>query len=159
MKKSEKIIAALLTMALGILFIILKDAFIALLMTIAGVSLIVLGIIDLVNKLVPPAVVKIVAGALVVLCGWVIVEAVLYILAAILLIFGILLLYYNIKNNVRGCTFWETILEYATPSICIAIGILLLFHTGAIVNFVFIASGVLAFLEGCIMLYEALINP
>jgi hypothetical protein len=159
MKKSEKIIAALLTMALGILFIILKDAFIALLMTIAGVSLIVLGIIALVNKLVPPAVVKIVAGSLVVLCGWVIVEAVLYILAAILLIFGILLLYYNIKNNVRGCTLWETILEYATPSICIAIGILLLFHTGAIVNFVFIASGVLAFLEGCIMLYEALINP
>ena len=86
MKRSEKIITALLIMALGILFIILKDAFIALLMTVAGISLIVLGIIDLVDRLVPPAVVKIVAGALVVLCGWVIVEAVLYILAAILLI-------------------------------------------------------------------------
>ena len=159
MKKSEKIIAALLTMALGILFIILKDAFIALLMTIAGISLIALGVIDLVNKIVPPAVVKMVAGALVILCGWVLVEAVLYILAAILLIFGILLLYYNIKNNVRGCNLWETVLQYVTPSICIAIGILLLFHTGAIVNFVFVASGVLAVVEGCIMLYEALINP
>ena len=159
MKKSEKIIAALLTMALGILFIILKDAFIALLMTVAGISLIVLGVIDLVNKLVPPAVVKMVTGALVILCGWVIVEAVLYIIAAILLIFGILLLYHNIKNNVRGCNAWETVLEYATPSICIAIGILLLFHTGAVVNFVFIASGILAFIEGCIMLYEAVVNP
>ena len=159
MKRSEKIITALLIMALGILFIILKDAFIALLMTVAGISLIVLGIIDLVDRLVPPAVVKIVAGALVVLCGWVIVEAVLYVLAAILLIFGILLLYYYIKNNVRGCNLKETILEYVTPSICIAIGVLLLFHTSAIVNFVFIASGVLAFVEGAIMLYETLSNP
>lgn len=158
MKKSEKIIAAVLTMALGILFMLLKDTFIGLLMTVAGVALIVLGIIDIVNKLVPPAVVKMVTGVLVVVCGWVIVEAILYIFAGILLVFGILLLYYKIKNNVRGCTLWQTILEFVTPVICITIGILLLFHSAAIVNFVFIASGVLAFIEGGIMLYDALIN-
>lgn len=158
MKKSEKLIAALLTMALGILFIILKDGFISLLMTIVGAGLIVLGLIDLINKLVPPAVVKLVAGALVILCGWVIVEAVLYIIAGILLVFGILLLYYKIKNNVCGFNLGETILEYVTPAICITIGILLLFHTGKVVNFVFIASGCLALVEGGVMLYEALRN-
>ena len=158
MKKSEKIISAVLLMVLGILFIILKGAFIGLLMTVVGISLIVVGIIDLVNKLVPPAVVKMVVGVLVIICGWLIVEAVLYILAAILLIFGILLLYDNIKRNVRGCNLCQTILEYATPAICIAIGILLLFHSGAVVNFVFIASGILAFIEGGIMLFKAVTN-
>ena len=158
MKKSEKVIAALLTMALGVLFIVLKDQFISLLMTLAGVSLIVLGLIDLINKLVPPAVVKLVTGALVILCGWVIVEAVLYIIAGILLVFGILLLYYKIKNNVCGINLWQTILEYVTPAICIAVGILLLFHTGKVVNFVFITSGCLALIEGGLILYEALRN-
>ena len=52
----------------------------------------------------------------------------------------------------------QTLLEFATPSICIAIGILLLFHTAAIVDFVFIASGILAFIEGSVMLYEAVKN-
>ncbi len=158
MKKSEKIIAAVLTMVLGVLFILLKDDFIGLLMTIAGVALIILGVIDIVNKLVPPAVVKIVTGALVIVCGWIIVEAILYICAGILLVFGILLLYYKIKNNVRGCTLWQTILEFVTPVICIAIGIVLLFYSPSIVNFIFIASGILAFIEGGILLYEALIN-
>ena len=158
MKKSEKIIAALLTMALGVLFIILKDTFISLLMTIAGVSLIVLGVIDIINRVVPPAVVKIVAGVLIILCGWLIVEAVLYILAGVLLVFGILFIYQKIKANERGCTSWETILGFVTPSICIAIGILLLFHTATIVNFVFITSGILAFIEGSVMLYEGIIS-
>ena len=158
MKRSEKIIAALLTIALGILFIVLKGAFIGILMTIVGVSLIVLGVIDIVNKLVPPAVVKLVAGGLVIVCGWVIVEAVLYILAGILLVFGILLLYYKIKNHVAGCDILQTILEFATPTICTVIGLLLLFHSGAVVNFVFIASGILAIIEGGLMLYDGIIS-
>ena len=155
MKKSEKIVAALLTMFIGVLFMILKAAFIELLMTVAGLCLIVVGIIDIINKVVPTAVVKIVAGTLIIICGWAIVEAVLYILAGILLVFGILLLYYKIKNNVRGCNLWQTFIEYATPSICIAIGILLLFHSVTVVNFVFITSGILTFIEGGLLLYEA----
>lgn len=158
MKKSEKILAALFTMALGILFIVLKGSFISILMTVIGAGLILLGVVDLVNKLVPPAVIKIVSGVLVIVCGWVIVKAVLYLLAGVLLIFGILVLYDKLKNNVRGCNLWQTLIEYATPTICIAIGILLLFHSGAVVNFVFIASGCLAILEGGVMLLDALTN-
>lgn len=158
MKKSEKIVAAVLTMILGILFIILKDSFIGILMTIVGASLVVLGLIDLVNKLIPPAVVKMVAGLLVIICGWVIVEAVLYILAGVLLIFGILLLYYRVKNYMAGCDFMQIVLDFVTPSICIVIGFLLLFHSGAVLNFVFIASGILAFIEGGLMLYDGIIS-
>ena len=81
MKKSEKIISAVLTMVLGVLFIVLKMDFVGLLMTLLGAGLIVFGIVDLIEKLVPPAVVKMVSGVIVIVCGWVLVEAVLYILA------------------------------------------------------------------------------
>ena len=158
MKKSEKIISALLMMVLGVMFIILKDKFIGLLMTVAGISLIVLGVADLIENLVPPAVIKIVSGILVIVCGWVVVEAVLYILAGVLLVFGILLLYDEIKNK-EGCErLWQTLLRYAVPVICIAIGILLLFHRGEMIEIVLIISGCLIFLEGGILLFNALIE-
>lgn len=156
MKKSEKIISAVLMMVLGIMFIILKDKFIGLLMTVAGISLIVLGVVDIVENSIPPAVIKIVSGILVILCGWVVVEAVLYILAGVLLVFGILLLYDEIKNK-GGCdTLWQTLLQYAVPVICIAIGVLLLFHRGEMMEIVLIISGCLIFVEGGIVLFNAL---
>lgn len=156
MKKSEKIIAAVLTMVVGVLLIAMKDNFIGILMSIAGICLIVLGVIDLINGEVPPAVVKFVVGALVILCGWVLVEAVLYIVAAILLIFGILLLYDMIKKKHACDTLWHTLLQYAVPVICILIGGLLLFHQALTVKFIFIVSGLLALIEGGILLFNAL---
>lgn len=158
MKKSEKIVSAVLMMVLGIMFIILKDKFIGLLMTVAGISLIVLGATDLVENLVPPAVIKIISGILVILCGWVVVEAVLYILAGALLVLGILLLYDQIKNGESCERLWQTLLRYAVPILCIAIGGVLLFHRGEMMDIVLIISGCLIFLEGGIVLFNALIE-
>ena len=103
MKRSEKITVAIVTMVVGVLLIAMRDSFIGIIMSVAGVALIALGILDVFNRLIPPAVVKGVAGALIIICGWVLVEAVLYIVAALLLISGILLLYDKIKKGVR-CT-------------------------------------------------------
>lgn len=155
MKKTEKIVAAIVLMALGIMFMILKNNFIGILMTIAGASLIILGIVDIVNRTIPPAVVKIVSGLLVIVCGWAVVEAVLYILSGILLVFGILMLYEKIKKRVRCATVWQTVIEYATAVICIAIGILLLFHQTSLVNFILLVCGLLTLLEGGVVLFLA----
>ena len=156
MKKSEKIIAAVLTMALGILLIIMKGNFIGILMTVAGLCLIVLGVTDIFRRCVPPAVVKIIVGIFVIVCGWAAVGAVLYIVSAILLIFGILLLYDKIKRGIRCRTLLNTVLEYTAPSICILIGVLLLFHKASIVKIIFICTGVLTLIEGGILLFNAL---
>ena len=156
MKKSEKIISAVLIMVLGVMFIILKDKFIGLLMTVAGISLIVLGVADAIQSFVPPAVIKIVSGLLVIVCGWAVVEAVLYILAGVLLVFGILLLYDEIKKGKSCGSLWQTLLQYAVPVICIGVGILLLFHRGEMVEIVLTISGTLIFIEGGIVLFNAL---
>ena len=128
MKKSERIITAILTMIFGILLMVMQDNFIGLLMTIAGITLIVLGVVDIFQHFIPPAVVKMVSGILIIVCGWVLVEAVLYVVAAMLLIAGILLLYDKIKKRVCCDTLFKTVLEYAMPSVFIIIGCVLLFH-------------------------------
>lgn len=155
MKKTEKIIAAILTMAVGILLIAMQDKFIGLLMSIAGTCLIVLGVVDLFHRYVPPAVIKMVAGALIIICGWVLVEAVLYIVSAMLLIAGILLLYDKIKKRVRCDTMFKTVLEYALPSIFIVIGGVLLFHQAFAMEIIFVITGILTLFDGGILLLEA----
>ena len=155
MKKSERIIAAALTMVIGILLITLQDEFIGILMTVAGVSLIVLGIVDIFNRFVPPAVVKIVTGILIIICGWALVEAVLYIVAALLLMAGVLLIYDMIKKRHRCETVWKTVIEYAIPSLFLAIGMLLLFHQTLTMKVIFIICGILTLMEGGVLLINA----
>lgn len=156
MKKTEKIIAALCTMAFGVLLIVLKDNFIGILMTVAGLSLIALGVMDIIHHCVPPAVIKIVSGAFVIFCGWVVVEAVLYVLAAATLIFGVLLLYGKIKRGAPCETALLGVLEYALPCLCILAGILLLFHNCTAKNLIFILCGLLTVLIGVILLLYAI---
>ncbi|MBR2622848.1 MAG: DUF308 domain-containing protein [Clostridia bacterium] len=155
MKKSEKIITAVLTMVFGILLIAMQDKFIGILMTIGGVSLLVLGAVDIFQRFIPPAVIKIVSGILIIVCGWVLVEAVLYVIAALLLIAGVLLLYDKIRKRVQCDTLWRTVLEYALPAVCILIGAFLLFHQAFAIEIIFIISGSLTLIEGGLLLVEA----
>lgn len=156
MKKSEKIISACATILFGILLLVLKDDMISILMSIIGVGLIALGIVDIVAKAIPAAVIKIVCGVFIIVCGWVVVRAVLYILAAILLVFGILSIYYNIKRKVRGCTPLHTATYYIVPALYIAIGVLLLFHKSAAVDIILVLCGLLTVIDGGILLFNAI---
>lgn len=158
MKKTEKLIASLLTVVFGILLIVLKGSIISILMTVLGVGLIVLGIMDLQSKLMPSAVIKLVFGFVVVICGWVIVSAVLYILAALLLVTGILLLYEKIKNRFLCTTLWQTVCEYAVPVVLLIIGALLLFNQGGTVDWVFIVSGIFTVIQGGLLLVNVISN-
>ncbi len=152
MKKTEKIIAAIVTIVIGILLIVLKNNFIGILMTIGGGCLIVFGLIDLIQKEIPSAVVKLVVGVLIIVCGWALVQAVLYIAAGLLLIAGILLVYHKIKINAGCGNLLITVMEYALPVLMIVIGGLLLFHQAGAIEVIFIISGILTILEGAILL-------
>ena len=156
MTKIQKILSAVATVALGVMLIILRSEVISIAMTVFGVGSIVLGVFDLIEKRIPPAVIKLVVGFIVIVCGWVIVSAVLYVLAGILLIIGILFLYEKMKNRVRCRTWYYTLCEYAVPILCIVIGTLFLFNQGNSVNWVFIVSGSVTVIEGGLLLIDAL---
>lgn len=155
MKKSEKIIAAVLTMVIGVLLIALKGKFIGVIATVVGVSLAVLGLVDLFGGKIPTAVVKLVVGVLIVICGFAVVRAVVYLICAALLITGVLVLYDKLKNGLRCMGLLQKICEIAIPSVCIAIGMLLLFHNLKIINIIFVLCGILCLAEGGLILFNA----
>ena len=156
MTKTQKILSAVFTILLGVLLIILRGEVISIAMTVLGIGCIVLGIMDLIQKRVPPAVVHLVLGVIIIVCGWAIVGAVLYLLAGVLLVAGILLVYEKWKSRVKCNTWYYTLCEYAVPVLCIVIGILLLFNQGNTVNWVFVVSGIVTVVEGGLLLVDAM---
>lgn len=158
MKKTEKILCSLFTIALGVLLVVLKGDLISIIMTVLGVGLLALSVLDLFRKQFPPAVVKGVGGIVVVLCGWVIVSAVLYIVAGILLIVGILLLYEKIKRGNSCDGILEVLCEYVAPALCIVIGVLLLFNQRNTADWVFVISGIFSSAVGGILFVGAIVS-
>ncbi|MBQ3221522.1 MAG: DUF308 domain-containing protein [Clostridia bacterium] len=155
MKKTERILLSLGVVVLGVLLVVLRDKIVSVLMTTLGIGLIAYGIVDIVNRLFPPAVIKLAFGLVIVLCGWFVVAAVLYLLAAFLLIVGVLLLYEKLKTRVRCSTLLYTLCEYAVPVVFLLIGVLLLFNQGNTVAWVFVSSGIFTVLEGGLLLVGA----
>ena len=156
MKRTEKIVVASLIIALGVLLVILRGGIVSILMTVLGLALIAFGVLDLFNCAIPPAVVKLVMGVVIILCGWLIVEAVLYLVSALLLIAGILLLYEKIKFRSRCINLFHALCVYAIPSLCLVIGILLLFNQGNTAQWVFVIGGVFTVVEGGLLLVGAI---
>lgn len=153
MNKSQKIISAILTIALGVLLIAMRGEMISVFMTILGVALIVLGTIELIQKYVTQAVIKIVVGGLIILFGWTLVSAVVYIIAAFVLIVGILGLYDCLRYCVKCLRGMEIVKEIAIPATCILIGLTLFFNAW---DWIFIVAGILTIIEGGLILQDAL---
>ena len=158
MTKTEKIISSVAAIAIGVLLIVLKGGVLTFLNVLVGVVLVALGIFDLINKEVKLGVVKCVIGALILAFGWLLMQAILYIFAALLLIVGICWIYDLFRCGVKPCKDWRIILEYVKPSICLLIGLFLLFNQGGTVNWVFVVCGICTVIEGSLLLFDSLIN-
>lgn len=159
MTKTQKIIFASLIIAFGLLLCFLRGNIISISMTVLGVALIVFGVIDLWNNRIPPAIIKIVSGAAVILCSWVVVGAVLYILGASLIVLGTLLVYEKIKaRTCTCCSVWDYIYHYALPGLLLIIGVVFLFNNGNKAGWVFIINGILFMLLGGGLLVDAFLQ-
>lgn len=158
MKKSEIMISGLLTILIGILFIVLKKDVVSYAMTAIGVVLIVLAVMDVIDKMVYSAIAKGVIGLLIILFGWIFVSAALYILGAALIIYGAYDLYTHIRLRVVGLGIPKSILLYAMPILMIIVGFSLFFNQGGTVDWVFILSGAVAVLDGAVMIANAIVN-
>ena len=153
--KKDLLLSSLVTIVLGIWFLIFKGGVVSIAMTVFGVLLIVLGILDLVDKKVVPAVVKIVLGVVVIVFGWALVSAVLYILGALLLILGILMLIDLSNEKLKGKSVFEVLMKILIPALLIVTALCLFFNQGGTLDWVFIVSGVVLIVEGIVMLIDA----
>lgn len=152
---SDKLIEGALTILLGILFLILQGEVIKVAMTILGVVLIVMAVLDLLDHQTFPAIVKAVFGVVVLIFGWALTTAALYILAAVLLIWGIYELYAKLKIHLKGNSVGLTVMLYIAPILNIVLGLLLLFNQSGTVAWIFIVVGVLLIIDGVMLLCDA----
>lgn len=149
MKKSDKLLTALFTIVLGILFIVLKGEVVSIGMTIMGVALIISSILDLIKKQASLSIIKLVFGAVVIVFGWTLVSAALYIMAAVLLIFSVMQIS-TIAKMTKGFN-----LSYLQPIMSLIVAICLLFNQGGTISWVFIVSGVCLIIEGVVAFFDS----
>ena len=145
MNKTEKTISSIFTIALGVLLIVMKDEMISVFMTVLGIALISLGIIELLRKEVTAAVVKIALGGLIVFLGWMLVSAIAYILATMLLILGVVTAYDNLRCRLKSVRFFDMLFELIPAILCIIIGVILFFNECA---WCYITAGILTVFLG-----------
>lgn len=159
MKKrlGNDIVTAIALIVIGALFMIYKSEVISIAMSLIGVTLIVLGIVDAVRKFVVSGVVKIVFGVLVLAAGWLFISLALYILGAFLIIAGISELYNLTKIKIKKISL-PVAMHIAQPIIYILVAICLFFNQGGALSWVFTVSGLFLIIDGVVALIGSFDN-
>ena len=121
-------------------------------MTIIGVILIIDGILSILANIKEVGIIKIIVGVVLIVMGWVVGVAILYVLSVLFILYGILNLYNLIKAKVTS------ILLYVMPIMQLVIGVALLFNMGRTVNVIFIIIGICLIIDGIIELVGVLVT-
>lgn len=151
MRKTEKFIASIVTIALGILLIVLKGETVQVVTSIFGVLLLVLGTLDIASKETQIGAMKCIAGIFILAFSWLILSTVLYVISVLLLIASVWWIYELWRTNCVRTISFLSLLLYARPIILTLIGVFLLFHQGDGREWVFVVAGCLTVLEGALL--------
>lgn len=130
---------------IGLFLVIMKAGSLGILMTVVGALFIILGVVDILNKKdLVKALVEIVIGIAIIVCGWLIADIVL-------LVFGIFLIVRGAIDvwNKRKAGF-ETLLS---PIVCIVIGILLVVAKWALMDTMCLIAGIIFLVNAVLVLF------
>ncbi len=153
--QSNKLLTSVITIVLGVLLMVWKTSIISIAITLFGVYLIILGILDLVNKKdETTAIIKLIVGVAAILLAWLLTAVAVITLGVILMLHGITLILDIIKSNKQVKGLVPTIMLWAVPVISIVAGLFIAFGSG--MDWAFIVVGVIVIIEGMISLVQAL---
>lgn len=142
---TDNVVNCIIYVAIGLLLAILKAGSLNILMTVVGVLLIVMGVVDIVKgKDLTKGLIEIGAGAIIIICGWLIADVVLLIFGILLIIKGIV----DIVEN-RGAGFSALI----SPIITVVIGALLVIAKWALIDVICIIAGIIFIINGVLCLF------
>ena len=144
MNKTEKIISSVFTIALGVLLVVMKGEMISVFMTVLGIAMISLGIIELASKNLTPSAVKIAIGVLIIFFGWALVSAVVYVLATALVVLAIVSVYDYARCRLRQ-VYTNAIFDLIPSIACFLIGVFLFFNE---FEWCFVVAGILTVFLG-----------
>lgn len=153
MKLSTKLSSAIISIAVGVLFMILKDDIIGITMTLIGIGAIIMAVIDFVNKQTQAGIIKTIIGVVILVLGWVFVEIALYLIAGVLIILGISQIISAIKLS-KLCNAVQKVFMFVKPVATLAAGLCLFFNKGGTMDWIFFLVGVLILIEGMLSLAD-----
>ena len=148
MNKKEGIASAIISVAVGLMLIIMKDDVISIALTVLGVAAIVSAILDFIHGMPNLGLIKAVIGVCILVFGWMFVNLALYILAASIILVGLLQIFNIHKFCPVNMSFTRKILTYIKPVITVMAGACLLFNQGGTIAWIFAFTGVLLIIEG-----------
>lgn len=158
MKLSNRLVWAILYIALGLMFIVLKGSIVSIALTVTGSAAIVMGIIDFSNKNTPAGTAKTVGGACIIIFGWMFVSLALNLLAGILIVSGLFHLYQLRKGPWAVSSSVQKAFLYLEPIASVLAGITLLFNQAGSIAWIFTVTGILLVVEGILLLSKGEIN-
>ena len=150
------LISSLMTLALGILFIILKAEVIGICITLIGAALIIVAIIDIFKLKIFSAIVKALLGILVLIIGWKVTRLALLVIGIVLLIYGVIELFKRLFSKKGSKKIWLKLVRLIQPIFCILASLLLIRKTGEVIDWAIIISGIFFIVDGVLGVINAL---
>ena len=160
MKTTSHLISAVMTLALGILFVILKADVIGICITVLGDALIVLAVLDLVRGAIASGIIKVLLGAAVLLIGWLLLDIALLVLGIVILVYSISEVIRTIVAVVknRKIRILATILGLIEPALGIVASCFLITSRGAAIEWTVIVAGVMLIINGVFAIIRAFVH-
>lgn len=157
--KTSYLVSAVVKLALGILFVVLKAEVVGICITLLGVALLVMGIMDLVHNDIPGGIVKIVLAAAVTLIGWLLLEVALIVLGVVILVNSVLDIIKIIVTAVqnKGMNILSVVLGLIEPALALIAAIFLITSRGTAIEWTVIVAGVVLIINGIISLARTLV--
>ena len=158
MKKTTGFISGIMTLVLGILFVMLQNRLVNIAICVVGGFLIIMGIIDMIKARYIMGLLKIILAVVVLLFGWFIIDIWGIIIGVLLLLYGIWTLIRRIKAPNKSKRIFSTVIGFIESILCI-IGAIFLISGGMseVISWAIIIAGVIFIIEGILARVGALV--
>jgi len=159
MKTSAYLISAAVKLALGILFVILKAEVVGICITLLGIALLVMGVLDLVHSDVASGIVKILLAAAVLLIGWLLLDIALLVLGIVLLVYSVLdivKMIIEVAKN-KKISILAFVFGLIEPALALVASIFLVTSRGAAIEWTVIIAGIVLIINGVIGVIRAFV--
>ena len=135
--KKNNLIYGIILIVLGVLLMIFKGSIIRILLSVAGVLLAGIGILDIINKDYQFGIGKIVIGILLIVFGNFLIEVCLIALGVLLIVYAVDLIVRNVEY-LKSLTMANKLKQLLMPIVIIIIGVLFIVSRWKLVDVVFI---------------------
>ena len=158
MRKATGLISGIMTLILGILFVVLQNRLVSIAIGVLGITLIIMGVIDLIRARYVMGVLKILFAVGVLTFGWLIIDIWGIIIGVALLLYGALTLIRRIKAPNKHRRLFSTAIGFIESALCIIGAIFLIGGgVGEVISWAIIAAGVIFIIEGILAIVGTLL--